>query len=70
MEAQLYFACLNYCQAFGHLLFEEGRIRRPDIDPIEKLDSKRMIKMEKERLNDCFYRLKEVIIEIDKELKG
>lgn len=65
MEEQLYFACLNYCHAFGHLLFEKDKIRRPDIDVIEKVDRKRMIEMEEKRIVDCFKHLKELVLEVE-----
>ena len=66
-EEQLYYACMNFCEAYFHMLSNKYKIEKTERLGYDMETHRRMIEFEEERFASAFHRLCEAIDKIKNE---
>lgn len=66
-EEQLYYACMNFCESFFHLLCEKEKVRHSFHDDYTK---RKIIGFEEERINSAYKRLFQAVEDYENDMKG
>ena len=66
-EEQLYYACMNFCESFFHLVCEKEKIRRSYHDEYTK---RKIMRFEKERINSAYKSLFQAVEDYENDMKG
>lgn len=66
-EEQLYYACMNFCESFFHLVCEKEKIRHSYHDEYTKRE---IMRFEKERILSDYKRLFQAVEDYENDMKG